>query len=286
MADVRIIDTSSNNGVVDWAAVLRSGVAGGIIKATEGTGYRNPTFPAGWAALGQARAVRGAYHFAHPDQDPIAQADFFLSYVAPQGLEATDLLVLDLEIGTGNMDAFAWNWLVHVQAETNIRPWFYSYGPFIRAHLTDRRLASFPLWLAAYQPNPPSAPPPWSAIQLWQHSDSASIPGVSGRCDESVGTFPPVTEAQAMARVPNPVAAHRRPGAGPEQFAIMALDGAMYAFNGAPYCSAYNADSSLWGGPSPTSIRGGVDFEWDADGWGWTQYMDDGAFYHWRAQGH
>src|SRR5581483_8255936 len=87
----------------------------------------------------------------------------------------------------------------------------------------------------------------------------------------------PTTEAQAMARVANPVAAHRRPGAGPEQFAIMAADGAMYAFNGAPYCHAYN-EHPEWGG----NVRAGVDFEWDADGWGWTQYFDDGAHYSLR----
>lgn len=96
----------------------------------------------------------------------------------------------------------------------------------------------------------------------------------------------PITETQAMARVPNPVAAHHRPGAGPEQFAVMALDGAMYTYNGAPYCDAYNAHSNLWGGASPNTNRAGVDFNWDDDGWGWTQYMDDGAFYHWRAAGH
>lgn len=104
-----------------------------------------------------------------------------------------------------------------------------------------------------------------------------------------LGTFlpaPHVTETQAMARVPNPVAAHHRPGAGPEQFAVMGVDGSMYAFNGAPYCSAYNAHPEWWGGASPTVNRAAVDFEWDADGWGWTQYFDDGAHYGLRAAGH
>lgn len=91
----------------------------------------------------------------------------------------------------------------------------------------------------------------------------------------------PTTVAEAKLSVPNPVAAHHRPGAGPEQFAIMSADGAMYCFNQAPYCSAYNAHPELGG-----AVRVGVDFEWDADGWGYTQYMNDGAFYHWRAAGH
>lgn len=91
----------------------------------------------------------------------------------------------------------------------------------------------------------------------------------------------PVTIGAAMARVPNPVAAHPRPGAGPGDFAIMGADGAMYAYGTAPYCSAYNSHPELGG-----AVRAGVDFAWDADGWGWTQYMDDGAYYHFRAPGH
>ena len=276
----RIIDTSNHQGTVDWGAVLGSGVAGAILKATEGTSYRDPTFPAGWAALGARHAIRGAYCFGHPDQDPVAQADYFLSYVTPHGLEPSDILVLDLEVGNGNMDAFAWNFLVHVQAETNIRPMFYSYGPFIRAHLTDRRLAAFPLWLAAYQPSPPAAPAPWTSYVLWQHTDSAQIPGVAGNCDESIGNI--ITEAQAMARISNAVAAHRRPGGGPEQFAVIGRDGSMFCFNGAPYCDAYNAHPEL-GGPN---VRAAVGFAWDDDGWGYTQYFDDGARYSWRLQGH
>lgn len=279
MAD-RIIDVSSYQGAVDWGAVLGSGVAGGIVKATEGLSYRDPTFPANWAALGQHTAIRGCYHFGHPDQDAVAQADFFLSYVAPHGINANDILVLDLEVGTGNMDAFAWNFLVHVQAQTNIRPWLYSYGPFIKAHLTDQRLAAFPLWVAAYQSKPPPCPPPWSAFACWQHTDAARVPGVAGNVDESY-LIQPVTVAEAKMRVPNPVAAHHRSGFGIEQFAVMGADGAFYCFNGAVYADAYNAHPELGGG-----VRAFVDFEWDPDGWGYTQYADDGAFYHWRAQGH
>jgi GH25 family lysozyme M1 (1,4-beta-N-acetylmuramidase) len=291
VADARIIDTSNYQHSPDWAAVLASGVAGGICKATEGLSYRDPTFPASWAALGQRNAVRGAYHFGHPDQDPVAQADFFLAYVTPLGLNRTDILVLDLETGTGNMDAFTWNFLVHVQAKTGITPMFYSYGPFIRAHLTDRRLATYPLWIAAYQPNRPPCPPPWTSYALWQHTDSARVPGISGAVDESYLIQPvqpaqPVTVAEAKMRVNNPVAAHRRPGAGPEQFAVMGADGALFCFNGAPYCDAYNAHSNLWGGDSPNTNRAGVGFAWDDDGWGYSQYFDDGARYSWRAEGH
>ena len=93
---------------------------------------------------------------------------------------------------------------------------------------------------------------------------------------------PPLTIPEAKMRVPNPVAAHRRPGTDPAQFAIIAKDGSMWAFNGAPWCDAYNAHPE-WGGPT---VRAAVGFEWHADGWGWTGYFDDGAYYSTRAVGH
>lgn len=89
------------------------------------------------------------------------------------------------------------------------------------------------------------------------------------------------TIAEVIVKVPNAVAAHHRPGFGREQFSIMSKDGAMYAFNGSEYIDAYNAHPELGG-----AVREFINFEWDDDGWGYTQYANDGAFYYWRKAGH
>lgn len=89
------------------------------------------------------------------------------------------------------------------------------------------------------------------------------------------------TSSEVLVRVPNAVAAKHRPGFGIEQFIVMSKDGAVYAFGGAPWIDAYNAHPELGG-----TIRDLIDIYWDNDGWGYTQYADDGAFYHWRAAGH
>lgn len=285
MADqIRIPDCSNYQGLVDWAQVVGSGRAGGIVKCTEGVAFIDGQFIRSWTALGNLKAARGCYHFARPgSSSPEQQADRFTGIVATW--KPTDLLILDLEVGDGDLSAWALGWLNRVHATTGLTPWLYSYGPFIRAHLTSPQLAAYPLWLAAYQASPPPCPAPWKTYELWQHTNAAVIPGISGPCDESIGTLtvPPISEAAAMARVANavPGSPRRRPGFGPEQFAFMAYDGAMYAYNGAPYCHAYNQHPE-WGG----GVRQGLGFEWDADGWGWTQYFDDGAWYHLRADGH
>lgn len=186
--EVRIVDVSDYQGTVDWQQVLASGVAGAIAKATEGTSFTAKTFARNWQVLGQLGAVRGAYCFARPGRGtPEAQADHFVATVATW--TPADLLVLDLEDGGGNLDAFALTFLTRMEQRTGIVPWFYSHAPFIRAHITDRRLARFPLWLAAYTSKAPAAPSPWPAWQLWQHTDKAKIPGIAGACDESVGTL-------------------------------------------------------------------------------------------------
>lgn len=187
-----VVDVSNHQGFVDWKAVLASGRVGAIAKATESLGYVDPTFAANWAALGALNAVRGAYCFAQPDKAvPEATADKFLSIVG--ATKPGDILVLDIEVGTGDLSKWALTWLARVEARTGIKPWLYSYAPFIRAHLHDPALAAYPLWLAAYQTSPPAAPPPWKGWTLWQRTDKANVPGISTPCDESIGTIPTPT---------------------------------------------------------------------------------------------
>jgi GH25 family lysozyme M1 (1,4-beta-N-acetylmuramidase) len=244
-----IPDVSNYQGNPDWGAVIASGRVGGICKASEGLTYVDPTFSRNWKVLGDLNAVRGAYHFARPDKAvPESQADKFLNVVA--STKATDILVLDLEVGTGDLGAWAYTFLSRVQAKTGIKPWLYSYAPFIRAHLTDQRLASFPLWLAAYQTSPPLTPKPWQSWQLWQHTDKANIPGIRGLCDESMGTLlptqqqvqvkpmydPPLTLEPIVADLKAPVGAW-----------LLAKSGAIYAFGGAPFKGAANGQDYFTG---------------------------------------
>jgi hypothetical protein len=202
-------DVSSYQGQVDWQAVKQSGCTFGICKATEGTTYTAPTFRKNWEQIDAVGLSRGCYHFARPDASGAkAQAEKFLATVATW--KPADLLVLDIEDGTGNLSAWALDWLATVYAATGIVPWLYSYAPFIRAHLTASALAAYPLWLAAYQPQPPTCPAPWKTYGLWQHTDKAQIPGIKGGCDESVGTLPdpapPAVEAPDRTQtVPIPV---------------------------------------------------------------------------------
>jgi hypothetical protein len=70
-----------------------AGLAGVIVKCTEGTGYENPRYAAQVAHGRAAGLVVGHYHYGHAG-DGTAQADYFLARLH---LRAGDILALDWE---------------------------------------------------------------------------------------------------------------------------------------------------------------------------------------------
>jgi lysozyme len=181
-------DVSSYQPNVDWAAVANSGCKFAFVKATESTNYLNPYFERDWQRIHDNGLVRGTYHFARPDSHtPQAEADWFLANVPYQ---PGDLLVLDLEAGSGDLASWAITFAALVHDRTSIMPMLYSGPWFLQPHgLYDVSVAAAfgnQLWLAAYQSSTPEVPAGWSEITFWQNTDSASIPGVPGACDESI----------------------------------------------------------------------------------------------------
>src|SRR5260370_5799614 len=85
-----ITDLSHHNGDVDLGRAKAAGILGVIQKATQGTGYKDPTFDANREQAIQAGLLFGAYHFGTGD-DGVAQAEHFLGVAKG----AKDLMVLD-----------------------------------------------------------------------------------------------------------------------------------------------------------------------------------------------
>ena len=78
-------DVSNYQADHDWNA---SPAKFGIVKATEGLDFRDKAFARHWRQLAKKGIVRGAYHFAHPADNPIAEADFFLVGGEPAACQA------------------------------------------------------------------------------------------------------------------------------------------------------------------------------------------------------
>ena len=74
------LDVSGHQHSINWGSVASHGAQFAYIKATEGTGYVNPDFAAQYDGAYQARIIRGAYHFALPnDSSGAAQASYFVA---------------------------------------------------------------------------------------------------------------------------------------------------------------------------------------------------------------
>lgn len=173
-------DVSNHQPDHDWTA---SPAQFGIIKATEGTDFRDPTFARHWNELAKKGIVRGAYHFAHPANDPIAEAENFLAMVNSQPAKAGDLLVLDLEVtddrSVEEVNAWAKTWLAHVKAKTGTKPMIYSGWAF--ADTYGAGLAEYPLWVAHYSRPKGSVTPPadWKSWAIHQYSETPIDQNVS-----------------------------------------------------------------------------------------------------------
>lgn len=186
------IDVASHQGWVDWAAVRNAGCQFGFTKATGGAWYTNGTLAANWAGMQAAGLKRGAYHYAFessgqvlPGPGPVVEADFFLNAVAPLGIGAGDMLVLDIEEGIGDVAHWALEFCRRVEAQAGFKPLIYSGAWFTDPHHFGAvpELAAYPLWLAAYQATMPQPPKPWTAVDFWQFTDRAQVSGVQTPVD-------------------------------------------------------------------------------------------------------
>lgn len=100
-----LIDVSSNNHPngcpIDWCELVKNGVRGVMVKATEGVDYLNPWLARDAHGARAAGLLVGYYHFAHPGQDKNPQAEVDWLARAVQDLPHELGLALDLEVTEG-----------------------------------------------------------------------------------------------------------------------------------------------------------------------------------------
>jgi len=186
MSDV-VIDISHYETVSqDFAATAAAGIVAVILKATQGSGFIDPTFLPRVAEARTAGLLVGAYHFLD-GSNPAEQIAHFLTVAKSEA--GIDFLAIDWEPyppsqATAMAAAQA---VASVQAATGSWPILYVNRYMISS--PSATLSRCPLWLAEYGTNP-VCPPGWSQWTLWQHTDGqvgsapVPVPGI-GPCDRS-----------------------------------------------------------------------------------------------------
>jgi len=173
VANAEGIDISNFQPSFDWAAE-KGKISFAFIKATEGKTFIDPDFATNWRHAKALGIVRGAYHFGHPKNGAAADAAAFLAEVRAHGLDAGDLLALDLETTDGlppaRVSAYARHWCADVAKATRHTPVVYTFLSFAQEG-NCAGLGRYPLWIA--EPSAPAGRPvvprPWTTWHFHQY---------------------------------------------------------------------------------------------------------------------
>ncbi|GAA4681077.1 GH25 family lysozyme [Frondihabitans cladoniiphilus] len=177
----------------DFVTAANNGAKWVYVKATEGTTYRSSQFSTQVNGAANAGLLRGAYHFAHPNQDAAAQARYFVANGGnwtPDGITLPPLL--DIEYGSASQGGTCWgvgqsdmvNWIATftntVRSLTGINPAIYSTTNWWQTCTGNTSAFSAnPLFIARYTSGalPGTLPAGWPTWSFWQWADSGTFPG-------------------------------------------------------------------------------------------------------------
>lgn len=180
---VKGIDISHHQAVVNWPIMKALDIKFVFLKASDGISYKDKCFDERWAQAKEQGFIRGAYHFFHPNMDPIKQAQHFVSAVGK--IESGDLpLVMDWETTDGvPNEVDVWNglrFLSEVERLTAVVPMIYTGPYFFNALKVGDVVHKYNLWIAHYGVSAPLVPEPWNTWTFWQTSDHFHISGMGG----------------------------------------------------------------------------------------------------------
>ena len=187
---VKGIDISHWQGNIDWPAIPDE-YKFAFMKATEGTGFIDDKFSKNW--FESKGRPRGAYHFWRQAFSGTAQAEHFFDIVEATGDLGELPPVVDLEDTRapkgGDIVPRIRQMLQRTEELFGVQPIIYTaqwwWNPWT---LNNPGFGDYDLWVAHYRPTwlRPYLPAGWGDWQVWQHSSSGKVPGVSGNCDVNV----------------------------------------------------------------------------------------------------
>lgn len=157
-----------------------------IFRATMGNDSKDKNFPFFWQKAQNQQLIRGAYHYYRPDEDPILQAESYLSVV---NLGKGDFFpILDVEQLPKQKTIEQYlkdiqTWLDIVEKKYGKKPIIYTYISFYQDYL-HRKFKRYPLWIANY--NNVLTPTQLHSWQMWQFTENGITPGSKVKIDLNI----------------------------------------------------------------------------------------------------
>ena len=177
--EMKGIDISHHNSISNWRS-LNNQVGFCIIKATEGSKYKDPMFNSNWKSSKKNNLVRGAYHFFKPGVSGAKQFENFKNTVK---LVSGDLPpVLDVELKECDINEIK-IFLELAEKHYGVTPIVYSDYLFFKVFLDGKIDTKYPLWI--YIDESYSLKPSFNEYNcvLWQYSHNGVVNGVDGEVD-------------------------------------------------------------------------------------------------------
>lgn len=170
-----------------------------ICKATEGITYTDPKFSYNWTKIKQKSFLRGAYHFYRSNDNPIQQANNFLSAISST-IKKTDIPpIIDFEMGgidhsksIQEIQFSLKSLILQIEKKLNCTPIIYTSVNTGNIYLNNPYFANYPLWIANYDDkNSPNLPKTWKekGWTLWQKTDSYNIENSKNDLDRFNGSI-------------------------------------------------------------------------------------------------
>lgn len=157
-----------------------------VLRATMGNRGKDKNFSEFWKLAKKHEKVRGAYHFYRPDEDPVLQANNFLSKVK---LESGDLPpVLDIEkiprtISKKDLVKNLKIWCGIMEENYGKKPIIYTYYYYYKDYLRGE-FEDYPIWLANY--NDVSEPSTEDHWDFWQFTENGIVGGINTKVDVDI----------------------------------------------------------------------------------------------------
>ncbi|GAA0462327.1 lysozyme [Streptomyces stramineus] len=194
-ASVEGVDVSSHNGNVPWTTLWNSGNRFAYVKATEGTSYTNPYFTQQYNGSYAVGMIRGAYHFALPDNSSgTAQANYFADHGGGWSRDGRTLPgVLDMEYNPygpvcyGKSASALVDWIGDFfrtyRARTGRDALIYTSTTWWKQCTGNYRGfgAVNPLWIPRYGASVGELPGSWGFHTVWQYTDTGPTVGDHNR---------------------------------------------------------------------------------------------------------
>ena len=195
---LHIMDVSRWQGEIDWNAVKASGLISGVMLRALGNSaedkpskpYIDPYFSRNYAECKRLGIPVGVYYYCKAVNTAEANAELALLRKVLTGKTLQLPVAVDIE------DAYVQAPLdkqtltdIAAHALGTVESWgFYAmlytglYFGRDNLYMTGAALKPYDVWLAAYRDNKPT--PAWP-YGMWQYTDAASVPGITGNVDLS-----------------------------------------------------------------------------------------------------